>query len=300
MPRHVLTLLDIDPSEAVGLLDRADELKADRFASQALAGKTVILIFEKASTRTRVSFEVGVRQMGGETLFLTPGDSQLGRDEPLEDTARVLSRYADCLVVRTFGQDVIVRLAQAGSIPVVNALTDDYHPCQILADAQTMRQKAGDLRGLPIAWVGDGNNMAHSFINGAVLFGWDLRMACPEGFMPKDEVLDKAKRLGARVFLTTEPAEAVAGAKFVHTDVWASMGQEGESKTRAEVFKGYQVDEALMALADPSAYFMHCLPAHRGEEVSAAVMDSEKSIVFDQAESRLHAQKALLEWVMQR
>ena len=300
MPRHVLTLLDIDPSEAVGLLDRADELQADRFASKALTGRTVILIFEKSSTRTRVSFEVGVRQMGGDTVFLTPADSQLGRDEPLEDTARVLSRYADCLVVRTFAQRVLDRLATAGSIPVINALSDDFHPCQILADAQTMRGKAGDLRGLPIAWVGDGNNMAHSFINGAVLFGWELRMACPEEFMPRDSVLDRAVGLGAKISVTTDPKEAVAGARFVHTDVWASMGQEGESKTRAEIFKSYQVDEALMALADPAAQFMHCLPAHRGEEVAAAVMDSDKSIVFDQAEGRLHAQKALLEWVFQR
>jgi ornithine carbamoyltransferase len=244
-----------------------------------------------------VSFEVGVRQLGGDPVFIAARDSQLGRSEPLKDTARVLSRYADGLIVRTFGQEKLETLVEYGDIPVVNALTDEYHPCQIMADVLTMYERTPDLASLKVAWVGDGNNMAHSFINGSAAFGYELALACPEGYEPDAAILDAAVNRGAKVTLTRDPAVAVSGAHYVNTDVWASMGQEEEQKKREAAFAGYEVNDALMAKGASDVKFMHCLPAHRGEEVSEAVFESPASIVWDQAENRLHAQKAILEWI---
>jgi ornithine carbamoyltransferase len=297
MPKHFLTILDIPRDEVKQVVLRAKEMKDAKVRTDLLDGKTLLLIFEKASTRTRVSFEVGVRQLGGEPVFIAARDSQLGRSEPLKDTARVLSRYADGLIVRTFGQEKLETLVDYGDIPVVNALTDEYHPCQVMADVLTMYERTPDLDKVKVAWVGDGNNMAHSFINGSAAFGYELRLACPEGYRPDQAILDKAVNQGARITLTGDPKAAVAGADYVNTDVWASMGQEEEQKKREAAFAGYMVDESLMALAASNASFMHCLPAHRGEEVSEAVFESPASIVWDQAENRLHAQKAILEWI---
>ncbi|WP_338667275.1 ornithine carbamoyltransferase [Pseudodesulfovibrio methanolicus] len=297
MPKHFLTILDIPRDEVKQVILRAKEMKDAKVRTDLLDGKTVLLIFEKASTRTRVSFEVGVRQLGGDPVFIAARDSQLGRSEPLKDTARVLSRYADGLVVRTFGQEKLETLVDYGDIPVVNALTDEYHPCQVMADVLTMFERTPDLDKVKVAWVGDGNNMAHSFINGSAVFGYELRLACPEGYKPDQAILDKAVSLGAKITLTEDPKAAVAGADYVNTDVWASMGQEEEQKKREAAFAGYMVDESLMGLAAPNASFMHCLPAHRGEEVSESVFESPASIVWDQAENRLHAQKAILEWI---
>ncbi|QJB54931.1 ornithine carbamoyltransferase [Pseudodesulfovibrio sp. zrk46] len=297
MPKNFLTILDIPRDEAQQVLLRAKEMKDNKVRTDLLAGKTLLLIFEKASTRTRVSFEVGVRQLGGDPVFIASKDSQLGRSEPLKDTARVLSRYADGLIVRTFGQEKLETLVEYGDIPVVNALTDEYHPCQIMADVLTMYERTPKLEELKVAWVGDGNNMAHSFINGAVPFGYQLSLACPKGYEPDEEILDKARGLGAVITLTDDPAEAVAGAHYVNTDVWASMGQEEEQAKREKAFAGYMVDDALMAKAAEDAKFMHCLPAHREEEVSESVFESPASIVWDQAENRLHMQKAILEWI---
>ena len=297
MPKHFLTILDIPRDEAKQVLLRAKEMKDNKVRTDLLAGKTLLLIFEKASTRTRVSFEVGVRQLGGDPVFIASKDSQLGRSEPLKDTARVLTRYADGLIVRTFGQEKLETLVEYGDIPVVNALTDEYHPCQIMADVLTMYERTPNLEDLKVAWVGDGNNMAHSFINGAVAFGYELTLACPEGYDPDQAILDKAVDMGAKVTLTRDPAVAVSGAHYVNTDVWASMGQEEEQRKREAAFAGFEVNDSLMAKAAVDAKFMHCLPAHRGEEVSEAVFESPASIVWDQAENRLHMQKAILEWI---
>jgi len=297
MPKHFLTILDIPRDEVKQVILRAKEMKDTKVRSDLLNGKNLLLIFEKASTRTRVSFEVGVRQLGGDPVFIAARDSQLGRSEPLKDTARVLSRYADGVIVRTFGQEKLETLVDYGDIPVVNALTDEYHPCQVMADVLTMYERTPDLDKVKVAWVGDGNNMAHSFINGAAVFGYELRLACPEGYRPDSAILDKAADLGAKITLTDDPKVAVAGADYINTDVWASMGQEEEQKKREAAFAGYMVDESLMGLAASNASFMHCLPAHRGEEVSEEVFESPASIVWDQAENRLHAQKAILEWI---
>jgi len=297
MPKHFLTILDIPRDEARQVLLRAKEMKDNNVRTDLLDGKVLLMIFDKASTRTRVSFEVGVRQLGGEPVFIASKDSQLGRSEPLKDAARVLTRYADGLIVRTFGQDKLETLVEYGNIPVVNALTDEYHPCQIMADVLTMYERTPNLEEIKVAWVGDGNNMAHSFINGAATFGYELALACPEGYKPDNAILENARSLGAKITLTEDPAEAVAGAHYVHTDVWASMGQEEEQKKRETAFAGFMVDDALMGKAAPDAKFMHCLPAHRGEEVSESVFEGPASIVWDQAENRLHMQKAILEWI---
>ncbi|MGE4193371.1 MAG: ornithine carbamoyltransferase [Pseudodesulfovibrio sp.] len=297
MPKHFLTIPDIPKDEVLQVILRAKEMKDNKVRTDLLAGRTLLLIFEKASTRTRVSFEVGVRQLGGDPVFIAARDSQLGRSEPLKDTARVLSRYADGLIVRTFGQEKLETLVEYGDIPVVNALTDEYHPCQIMADVLTMYERTPDLASLKVAWVGDGNNMAHSFINGSAAFGYELALACPEGYEPDAAILDAAVNRGAKVTLTRDPAAAVSGAHYVNTDVWASMGQEEEQKKREAAFAGYEVNDALMAKGASDVKFMHCLPAHRGEEVSEAVFESPASIVWDQAENRLHAQKAILEWI---
>ncbi|BDQ36694.1 ornithine carbamoyltransferase [Pseudodesulfovibrio nedwellii] len=297
MPKHFLTILDIPRDEAKQVLLRAKEMKDNKVRTDLLAGKTLLLIFEKASTRTRVSFEVGVRQLGGDPVFIASKDSQLGRSEPLKDTARVLSRYADGLIVRTFGQEKLETLVEYGDIPVVNALTDEYHPCQIMADMLTMYERTPNLEDLKVAWVGDGNNMAHSFINGSATFGYELVIACPEGYDPDPKLLDIGVNAGAKVSVVRDPAEAVCGAQYVNTDVWASMGQEEEQKKREAAFAGFEVNAALMAGAADNAKFMHCLPVHRGEEVSEAVFESPASIVWDQAENRLHMQKAIIEWI---
>jgi len=284
-------------AEAHATVARAIEMKKSYYRSGLLEGRTVILVFEKASTRTRVSFEMAVRHLGGSTIYMTQHDSQLGRAEPVEDTIRVLSRYVDGLIMRTFEHSKLTRMWAKSSIPIVNALSDDFHPCQVLGDVMTMVECGADLGKTKVAWVGDGNNMAHSWINAAAYFPFELALACPEGYEPKREILDRALSRGAKVRLVRDPREAVAGAHFVNTDVWASMGQEEETKERVSAFAGYQINAGVMALAAPGAKFMHCLPAHRGEEVTEEVFESGASIVFDEAENRLHIQKAILEWI---
>lgn len=295
--KHFLSIKDLKATEAMELVLRAKEMKDGDFRSTLLAGKTLAMIFEKASTRTRVSFEVGIRHLGGDTIFMTPADSQLGRSEPLSDTARVLSRYVQGMVVRTFAQTNVEDLARYGTIPVVNALTDMFHPCQIMSDMLTIYERTSNFWDIVISWIGDGNNMANSWINACVYFGFQLNMACPDGYTPNTAVLERALKMGAKVFVTDDPKSAIAGSHFVNTDVWASMGQEAEQKKREKAFAGYQVNEELLALADPNAKVLHCLPAHRGEEISEAVFEGPQSIVFDQAENRLHMQKAILEWI---
>ncbi|HHC73375.1 MAG TPA: ornithine carbamoyltransferase [Thiotrichales bacterium] len=296
--RHFLTLLDFTSGELEGLIARAIELKEMHKAGQRhepLRGKVLGMIFEKSSTRTRVSFEVGMAHFGGQAIFLSARDTQLGRGEPLEDSARVLSEMVDGVMIRTFEHEKVERFAAYSTVPVINALTDMYHPCQLLADVQTWVEARGPIRGRTVAWIGDGNNMCHSWINAARQFDFRLNIACPEGFDPDPSVLDAA---GDRVTLTRDPHEAAEDADIVTTDVWTSMGQEEEQKRRLEAFRGYQVDAALMAQARPDAMFMHCLPAHRGEEVAAEVIDGPQSVVWTEAGNRLHAQKALLEFLM--
>ena len=297
MTRHFSSIRELGKDTACQLVKRAKEMKDTKFRSKQLEGKTVVLIFEKASTRTRLSFEVAVRQLGGTTIFMTPAESQLGRSEPLSDTARVISRYNDGMVVRTFGQEKLDALMAFGSIPVVNALTDQGHPCQVMGDVLTIYERTPDFSKLRVAWVGDGNNMANSWIEAAMYFPFELALAVPQGYEPDMELFAHAKQQGARVSLDNDPKKAVAGAHYVNTDVWASMGQEQEQLLREEAFRGYCVDAKLMALAAPNAKFMHCLPAHRGEEVTEEIIEGPSSVVFDQAENRLHIQKAVLEWV---
>ncbi|MCB2185737.1 MAG: ornithine carbamoyltransferase [Deltaproteobacteria bacterium] len=296
--RHLLTIRDLERAEITGLVSRAGQLKAawnNGERTQPLAGRTVALVFEKPSTRTRVSFEVAACQLGAHTLFMTSKDSQLSRSEPLKDTARVMSRYVDALVVRTFGHEVVEELARWGTIPVINALTDLYHPCQVLSDLLTVQEKKGRLEGLVYAWLGDGNNMAHSWLEAAGKLGLNLRLACPEGFDPQPEIVEHAQAQGARIVLTRDPNEAVAGASVVSTDVWASMGQEAEAAARQAAFRDFKLDSALLSFAAQDAIVLHCLPAHRGEEISEEVLEGPRSVVWDQAENRLHMQKALLE-----
>lgn len=296
--RHFLSLFDLSPAEARAVLQRAAELKRLRAAGerqQTLARRVLAMIFEKSSTRTRVSFETAMIEAGGGAIFLSPSDTQLGRGEPIEDTARVLSEMCDAVTARTFSHRTVEALAKVSRIPVINALTDRLHPCQVLADLQTFFEHRGDIQGRKVAWVGDGNNMCNTYIEAAQLFGFELSVACPPGFEPK---VAEYARQPAHITLTSDPAEAVSGADLVVTDVWISMGQESEAAARRATFLGYQVDEALMARARPDALFMHCLPAHRGEEVSAAVLDHPNSVVWDEAGNRLHAQKALLEFLI--
>jgi ornithine carbamoyltransferase len=297
--RHFLTLFDLERAELVALLDRADELRRLRGTAdhpRPLAGKSVVVLLEKASTRTRLSFEVGIAELGAHPLTLISKDTQLGRGEPLSDTGRMLSRYAHAVVYRTFGHDRVEELAANATIPIINGLSDDYHPCQLLADLMTVRaHTAGRLEGVRIAWIGDGNNMAHSWINAAAQTGLALRLACPAGYEPKPAIVEHARARGADVQVVRDPREAANGADVVTTDVWASMGQEAENEIRKAAFAGYEVDGALMRAAKNDAIFLHCLPAHRGEEVAAEVIDGPASRVWDEAENRLHAQKALLE-----
>ncbi len=299
--RHFLTLRDLTSAELKQIIDRAIEMKAlhrQGGTGEPFKNKVLGMIFEKSSTRTRVSFEAGMTHLGGSALFLSPRDTQLGRGEPIEDSARVLSRMVDIIMIRTFEHEKIERFAEHSRVPVINALTDDYHPCQLLADIQTYVEKRGSPKGKTVAWIGDGNNMCHSYINAAALCDFKLNIACPEGFDPNSQLVAEN---ADRVSITRDPKEAVKGADWVVTDVWASMGQEEEQKEREKQFAGYQVNHDMMALANDDAIFMHCLPAHRDEEVSAELLEDEKiSVVWDEAENRLHAQKALMEFLLQK
>ena len=291
--RDFLAIPDYSREELLNLFDLAERMRNGTFQEKPLAGKSLAMIFMKSSTRTRVSFEVGTWQLGGHALFLSPRDVQLGRGEPIADTARVLSRYVDGIMIRTFGHDEVEELAKHATVPVINGLTDLLHPCQILADILTIRQHLGTIDGRKVAWIGDGNNMANSWINGAYRLGFDLTLACPEGYDPDRSILERAQS-AANVRVVRDPAEAVEGADVVNTDVWASMGQEEEQAVREKAFRGYIVDDALMSRAQQDAIFMHCLPAHRGEEVAASVIDGPQSVVWDEAENRLHVQKAIM------
>jgi len=295
--RDFLAIPDYSRSELLALFDLAERMRVGEYIDKPLAGKSLAMIFMKASTRTRVSFEVGTWQLGGHALFLSPRDVQLGRGEPIADTARVLSRYVDGIMIRTFAHSEVEELAKYADVPVINGLTDLLHPCQILADLLTVRQHLGGIDGRKVAWIGDGNNMANSWINAAYRLGFDLTLACPEGYEPDKTILERAQS-AAKVRLVRDPAEAVEGADVVNTDVWASMGQEEEQAERSRAFEKYCVDEALMQRAAPHAIFLHCLPAHRNEEVSAGVIDGPQSRVWDQAENRLHIQKAIMAVLM--
>ena len=293
--RHFLTLRDFTPAELDGLIDRAIELKAAHRAGQAspqFPGRVLAMIFEKASTRTRVSFEAGMAQLGGHAMFLAPGTTQLGRGESIEDSARVISSMVDVVMIRTYGHDLVERFARASRVPVINALTDAYHPCQLLADMQTFREHRGAIQGRTVCWLGDGNNMCNSYINAARQFDFELRIACPEGFEPEAALLADNRD---RVTVLRDPREAARDAALLVTDVWASMGQEAQQRERAAALAPYQLNEALLERAAADALYMHCLPAHRDEEISAGLMDATDSVIWDEAENRLHAQKALLE-----
>jgi len=295
--RHFLTLKDLTAEELQTLVERAIELKRMHKAGeiyQPLKNKVLAMIFEKSSTRTRVSFESAMIQFGGGSIFLSPNDTQLGRGEPVEDSARVISSMADMVMIRTFEHEKIETFAQYSSVPVINALTDDYHPCQLLADMQTYVEHRGSIKGKTVTWVGDGNNMCHSYINAAQQFGFKLNIATPKGYEPNSDIVNNAQ---AEVALFTDTASAVKGSDLVVTDVWASMGQEEEQRKRELAFADFQVNKQIMSLANVDALFMHCLPAHRDEEVTADVIDGEQSVVWDEAENRLHAQKALLEFL---
>ena len=301
--RHLISIHDLTSRQVQELFGLASRIKADPDSfRQALAGKTLAMIFQKSSTRTRVSFEVGMFQLGGHALFLSRRDIQLGRGETISDTARVLSRYVDGIMARTFAHQDVVDLARFGSVPVINGLTDDLHPCQALADYFTLHEIFGRIEGRKIAYVGDGNNMARSLLFGAAKVGMDIALASPPGYEVGGAYLDLARRdardAGTQIELSSDPHAAVRGASAVYTDVWASMGQEEEAEKRLRAFEGYMVDEELMSAADRDAVFLHCLPCHRGEEVSAEVADGPSSRIFDQAENRLHLQKAVLVWAM--
>ena len=296
--RHFLSLLDLSPDELKQLIQRGIELKRLQHAGTPhplLKNKVLAMIFEKSSTRTRVSFESAMAHVEGHALFLSPRDTQLGRGEPVEDTARVLAGMVDGVMIRTFEQTMLERFAEYSKVPVINGLTDALHPCQLLADMQTYHEHRGSIEGKTVTWIGDGFNMCHSYINAARQYGFHLNIATPKGYEPDAQWLDPAAHCTT---LGTDPHWAVAGADLVVTDVWSSMGQEEEQKQRMAIFAPYQVDADMMAKANSDAVFMHCLPAHRGEEVSAEVMDSAQSVVWDEAENRLHAQKALLEFLM--
>ncbi|MGD2074095.1 MAG: ornithine carbamoyltransferase [Gammaproteobacteria bacterium] len=296
--RHFLTLLDLSPKELRELVTRAGELKQwqrEGRIFEPLKHRILAMVFEKSSTRTRVSFESGMVQLGGHAMFLSPRDTQIGRGETIEDSARVLSRMVNAIMIRTFEQEKVELLARYASVPVINALTDRYHPCQLLADMQTWFEHRGDIGGANVAFIGDGNNMCHSYINAARQFDFQLRIATPAGYAPDAAIVAEA---GERVTLTDDPMVAARDADLLVTDVWASMGQEEEQARRQQAFAGFQVNGALMRQADRDALFMHCLPAHRGEEVSAEVIDGPQSVVWDEAENRLHVQKALLEFLL--
>jgi ornithine carbamoyltransferase len=295
-PRHFISLLDLSGEEFRHLINRAITLKNHRDPDfQPLKGQVLGMIFEKSSTRTRVSFEAGMAHFGGNAIFLSPRDTQLGRGEPLEDSARVISSMVDCIMLRTFKHETVTTFAKYSSVPVINGLTDEQHPCQLLADMQTYFEERGDIQGKTVAWIGDGNNMCHSYIHAAMVLDFKLNIASPTAYMPDKAIADAA---GERVQFFDTAIAAAKDADLIVTDVWASMGQEDEQKQRCAAFKDYQVNAEIMSAAHNDALFMHCLPAHRGEEVSAEVFDGPQSIVFAEAENRLHAQKALLEFLL--
>ncbi|MFZ2727771.1 MAG: ornithine carbamoyltransferase [Methylococcaceae bacterium] len=295
-PRHFISLLDLSSDELRQLLHRAIELKQNRDVHyQPLKGRVLAMIFEKSSTRTRVSFEAGMAQFGGSAIFLSPRDTQLGRGEPIADSAKVISSMVDGIMLRTNAHSTVTTFAENSRVPVINGLTDEQHPCQLLADMQTYFEVRGDIAGKTVAWIGDGNNMCHSYIHAAQRLGFTLHIAAPEGYTPNQDIVAQA---GDSVKLFDSALDAARGVDLVVTDVWASMGQEQEQQQREIAFKNYQVNAAMMAVANPDALFMHCLPAHRGEEVSAEVIDGVQSVIFPEAENRLHAQKALLEFLL--
>jgi len=297
MTRHFLALNRYSRQELDDLLALTAELKKHQkkgVAHRRLEGKTIALIFEKASTRTRVSFEVGVFQLGAHPLFISSGTSQMGRGEPIKDTARVMARYCDGVMIRTYGQEIVEEFAKYSSVPVINGLTDLFHPCQIMADIFTVIEHKGGYKGLKFAWIGDGNNMANTWIEAAAIFGFDLALACPKGYEPDAKVLAWAQEQSSRITLTHDPKEAVRGADVLNTDVWASMGQESEQKEREKAFAGYQLNEELLDEAQGNCMVLHCLPAHRGEEITDEVIEGPHSAVWDEAENRLHVQKAIM------
>jgi ornithine carbamoyltransferase len=302
MKRDFLAIESLETGELLALIDRAQKMKADRHSTDVLAGRSIGMIFEKPSTRTRVSFEVAITELGASALVLNSSELQLGRGETIEDTARVLTRYLHAVVVRTFEQDRLERLARFAEIPVVNALSDLMHPCQALADLMTVQEHFGRLSGLTLAYVGDGNNVAHSLLTGCALTGMNISVATPAGYEPISQIVKRAEEIaagtGARISVVTDPEQAVAEANVVYTDVWASMGQEGEAQERKLIFQPYQVNASLVSRAGPDAIVLHCLPAHRGDEITDEVIDGSQSVVWDQAENRLHTQKALLEWLL--
>ena len=303
MKKDLLRILDLTDREILSLIRSGAAWKRrarSRRPIRPLAGKSLAMIFQKASTRTRVSFEVAMTRLGGHALFLSPQDTQIGRGEPIRDTARVLSRYADAVVIRTFAHDTAVELAAAATVPVINGLTDGHHPCQVLADLMTADERGKDLRGMRVAFIGDGNNVANSWIEAAHALGFDLRVACPEGYEPDPAVVEAAGKVGrGSVRIVRAPADAARNADVLYTDVWTSMGQEAEGRKRRAAFKGYCIDSALLRLADRGAVVMHCLPAHRGEEITDEVIEGPRSAVFDEAENRLHVQMAVLERFIQ-
>ena len=293
-PQHFLAISDYGREDILSFLSLAARLKSGEVRGSPLAGQSLAMIFRKSSTRTRVSFEVGMTQLGGHALFLSSSASQMGRGESVYDTAMVLSRYVDGIMIRTFDHDEVVEMARHASVPVINGLTDLLHPCQIMADLQTVQEEFGPgLEGMPIAWIGDGNNMANSWLNAAKVLGLELRLACPEGYDPDPEIL-AAAQAATQVTLTRDPYEAAEGARMVTTDTWASMGQEEEARERERVFQPFQVTGDVMGRAQGDAIFLHCLPAYRGKEVTAEVIDGPQSRIFDEAENRLHAQKAIM------
>lgn len=297
--RHFLSMLDYTTEELLGLIRRATELKDLRDRGvlyEPLKNRVLGMIFEKASTRTRISFEAGMIQLGGQAIFLSPRDTQLGRGEPIADAARVMSRMVDAVMIRTFAHSNLIEFSENSRVPVINGLSDDLHPCQLLADMQTFHEHRGSIAGKTVSWIGDGNNMCNSYIEAAIRFDFQLNVACPEGYEPNAALMEQA---GERVNIFRDPREAVAGAHLVSTDVWASMGQEDEAAARLRLFQPYQVTRALLDDAAADVLFMHCLPAHRGEEISEDLLDDARSVAWDQAENRLHAQKALLEMLVE-
>lgn len=303
MKKDFLALADWSRQDLETLLNFAAELKKKQksgITHHLLKGQTLGLIFEKSSTRTRVSFEVGMFQLGGHALFMHSGTTQMGRGEPIKDTARTMSRYCDGVMIRTFAHSTIEEFATYSTVPVINGLTDRYHPCQLLADLLTVKEHKGRIEGLKYCWIGDGNNMANSWINAAAVFGFELRLATPPGYEPEADILDWARQQGAKLIMTHDPHEAADGADVLSTDVWASMGHEAEQKKREKDFTGFQINRELVKSADPKAVVMHCLPAHRGEEITDDIIEGSQSIIFDQAENRLHAQKAVMATVMDR
>ncbi len=302
MKKDFLCLTDWSLEDLEGIFDLTKKLKAQQKAGEKnrlLEGQTLGMLFEKSSTRTRVSFEVGMYQLGGHALFLSSSTTQMGRGEPIKDTARVMSRYVDGMVVRTFGQDVVEELARFATVPVINALTDLHHPCQVLSDIMTVVEQKGAIEQLKVAWVGDGNNMANSWIQAAARFGFELALACPEGYEPNQEILGAARSQASKpITVIRDPAQAVQGAEVINVDVWASMGQEEEQQERLRTFSAYQLNDALLARAPQTAIVLHCLPAHRGEEITNEVLEAHHEVIFDQAENKMHMHKAILETLL--